>query len=723
MKPDLKKLKSQFVHQHGQSDCGVACLAAIIKHHGGERTLDEIRQQSGTTKTGTSLLGLYQGAKSLGFEAAGLEADGVENLKELDHPAVLHVILEDRLQHYVVYHGFEGDDVVIGDPGRGVERWSKEKLDEIWKSKSLLKLSPNSSFKKAVSRANRYQNLISWVREDIHILLASLFLGILIAIFSLAIAVFSQKLIDVILPTKDMTKLIVGLVLFGFVLLAKNGLGYVRSTFLITQSRDFNNRMISSFFQSLLSLPKSFFDSKKTGDMIARMNDTRRIQATISNLAGNLLIEFLVIITSLTGVFIYSWQVGLMVSVFIPIYVFILWRLNKPIIRAQKDVMAAYAMNESNYVDVITGISEVKSTGSIGLFHKTTTLLYGAFQDQIFKLGKIQIRFSVLTELAGILLLISVISYSSAMVLQDVLLLGSMMAILSLSGSIGPSLARIAIFNIQMQEAKVAFNRMEEFTGLDAEEKEGLQIETIDEITLEKVSFHYPGTLELLKNIDLTISKGKISSLLGESGSGKSTILQLIQRFYEPVAGRVKFNDYELREIDFTSFRSKIGVVPQDIKIFNNYLLFNICLSESEGDYEKVIPWCKEMGFDQFFEKFPNGYMTLLGEEGANISGGQKQLVALARALYKNPDIILIDEGTAAMDRETEKFVMSMLQKIKLSKGILMVTHRVQTAMESDEVYLLEDGSIRDSGDPKELVKGENFLNNHFKELTDSVEF
>ena len=148
MKPNLKTLKSQFVHQHGQSDCGVACLAAIINYHGGERTLDEIRQLSGTTKTGTSLLGLYQGAKSLGFDAAGLEADGIDNLRELESPAILHVILENRLQHYVVYHGFEGDKIIIGDPGRGVELWPKEKLNEVWQSKSLLKLEPNSEFKK-----------------------------------------------------------------------------------------------------------------------------------------------------------------------------------------------------------------------------------------------------------------------------------------------------------------------------------------------------------------------------------------------------------------------------------------------------------------------------------------------------------------------------------------------------------------------------------------------
>ncbi|MEQ9403265.1 MAG: peptidase domain-containing ABC transporter [Cyclobacteriaceae bacterium] len=718
MKFNLKTLRKQFVLQQGQSDCGVACLASIIRYHGGEKTLDEIRRLSGTTKTGTTLLGLYQSAKPLGLKAVGLEADGVENLRELDEPTILHVLLENRLQHYVVFYGFENDKLIIGDPGRGVELWDRKKLEEVWQSKSLLKISTTETFKKSSVRQRKYANLIEWIKEDINILLASLFLGILIAVFSLATAVFSQKLIDVILPTKELVKLTVGLVLFGFVLLAKNGLGYIRSTFLITQSKDFNNRMISSFFESLLDLPKSFFDSKKTGEMIARMNDTRRIQTTVSTLVGNLLIEFLVIITSLAGVFVYSPQVGFVVLVFIPFYVMILWKLNRPIINAQKDTMGAYAMNESNYVDVINGISEIKSTGSMGLFHKVTTLFYGTYQAQIFRLGKIQIKFVVLTETVGILLLLTVISYSSAMVLQDLLQLGSMMAILTLSGSVGPSLAKIAIFNIQMQEAKVAFNRMEEFTGLEPERSDGRHLTLFDKLEIRNLSFNYPGSIRLLEEVDLTIQKGKITSLLGESGSGKSTILQLIQRFYEPVKGEIVIEGEVIESYDLISLRKRIAVVPQDVTIFNNYLLFNIALTDNPKEMEGVVEWCQIMGFDNYFQKFPQGYMTLLGEEGANISGGQKQLVGLARALYRKPSLLLIDEGTSAMDRETEKFVMKTLQKVREEAAVLMVTHKLQTALESDVTYLLEDGRILDSGVPRDLIRGENFLSRNYEELT-----
>jgi ATP-binding cassette subfamily B protein len=700
---NISKLNKKFTLQHGQSDCGPACLSSVINFYGGSVSLDEIRRITGTTKKGTKLLGLFQGAKQLGFDVTGLEAKGIDNLRELDQPAILHVILENRLQHYVILYGFKGDQLMIGDPGKGIGLWSKEQLEQVWQSKSLLKLVPNQDFKKVADQPNKYAQLIHWIKEDINILIASLFLGILIAVFSLATAIFSQKLIDVILPTKEITKLIVGLVLFGFVLLAKAGLSFVRSTFLITQSKDFNNRMIGSFFNSLLRLPKPFFDSKKIGEMIARMNDTRRIQSTVSNLAGNMLIEVLVIVVSLVGVFAYSWQVGFVVFLFLPFYLFILWKLNKPIISAQKEVMSKYALNEGNYIDVISGISEIKSTGTINLFHKSTSLFYQVFQDSIFNLGKVQIKFNFRTEFVGLLMMTSVISFSAYLIITNQLLLGVMMAVLTLAGSIGPSLTRLSLFNVKLQEAKVAFSRMEEFISLETEKTDGEAIEKIDAIELDNLSFNFPGSLHLLNNINLCIRKGKITTLLGESGAGKSTILQLLQRFYKPVSGSILANGLDIENLDLNEYRKKIGVVSQDIKIFNNYLVFNIALSEDPKDLEHVPKWCQEHGFDQFFTKFPQGYMTLLGEEGANISGGQKQLVGLARALYRNPSVMLIDEGTSAMDRNTEQFIINMIQKIKSNMAILMVTHRMKVARQSDYVYVLENGAIAKEGEPNEL--------------------
>ncbi|MEQ8627094.1 peptidase domain-containing ABC transporter [Ekhidna sp.] len=713
----VSKLDKEFVLQHGQSDCGPACIASIIHYHQGEYSLDEIRRVTGTTQTGTKLLGLLQGAKSLHFDANGMQADSIENLKELDDPAILHVVVDNRIQHYVVFYGFDGKDLIIGDPAKGVSLWTVEDLLERWHSKTLLKLSPNQNFEKSQNRKKGFSQILSWVKEDFNILISALFMGIVVSILSLSIAIFSQKLVDVILPSKDYTKLIVGIILFALVLMVKAGLGFVRSSFLNVQSKDFNNRMIQSFFDSLLRLPKPFFDSKKIGEMIARMNDTRRIQTTVSSLVGNLVIEALVVVTSIVGIFIYSWQIGVIVSLFLPIYFLVLWSINTPIIKAQKEVMDKYALNEGNYVDVINGIQEVKATNTVSLFHKSTTAIYALFQESIFNLGKIQIKFNFRTEFVGLLLIVSVIAFSSYLVITGELMLGVMIAVLSLSGSVGPSLSRIALFNIQLQEAKVAFSRMEEFTTLETENTKGISVEKINSLRVSDLSFSYPGSLPILKKIDIEISKGRITTLLGESGTGKSTILQLILRFYSPTNGSISIDGKDIQNLELQAYREKVSVVPQDIKIFNSYLAFNIALSDDPKVLDQVMSWCEKKGFDKYFSKFPQGMMTLLGEEGANISGGQKQLVGLARALYRNPDLLLIDEGTSSLDRKTEAFVIDLLDKHKREMAVFMITHRVETAKRADHIYTIENGVITNSGHHEHLVEYENYYSSLYDHI------
>lgn len=701
----LKKLNSSFVLQHGQSDCGVACLASVIRYHGGEGTLDHIRQKSGTTKTGTTVLGLCHAAGQLRLDAEGLEAGGIDNLHELDQPAILHVTIEDRLWHYVVFYAFDGDKLLIGDPGKGIERWTREQLESVWKSKALLKLTPGKGFKRAEKKASRYKWIKTWIAEDLNILFAAFFLGLLIAVFNLSTAVFIQKLVDVILPEKELGKLVLGLSLFGILLFVKAGLGYMRGNFLITQSREFNNRMIRFFFGSLIRLPQPFFDSKKSGEMIARMNDTRRIQATVSNLAGNLVIEVLVVLTSLVAILVYSWQAGLLVAALAPLFLLIHFRFNQPILDSQKEVMVAYALNESNYIDMINGIREIKATSSQSLFKRITFGFYEKFQEMIFGLGKVQVSFSMFIELATIVLMLSVIGFSSHLYFQGVMELGVLIAIFSLASSVGPSLTKITLFNFQVQEAKVAFERMQEFTGISPEPEEGTNIagQKFERLTVENLSFHYPGSLDLLKEVSLEVKKGEMRALLGESGEGKSTLIHLLQRFYTPRTGSILLDGCDIYGFQPDGYRQQVAAVSQETKLFNQSLIFNIALSDNEKEYEGLIRWCEASGFGTYFRKFPQGYLTLLGEEGANISGGQKQLVALARALYRKPSVLLIDEGTSAMDKKTEQFILDMIQHIKKEKAILMVTHRIKVAQQSDYIYVLENGEIVREGTPVEL--------------------
>jgi ATP-binding cassette subfamily B protein len=517
----------------------------------------------------------------------------------------------------------------------------------------------------------------------------------------LSTAYFSQKLIDDFLPNHKTNKLLLGLGLLFFILLAKSGMSYVRTLLLLRQSKDFNSRVANSFYQNLMYLPKSFFDNRKTGDLIARMNDTRRIQTTIVQLTGVVFIDVFVVLISLIFVFIYSWVLGVVCLFALPLFGVLIYFFSKPIAQKQKEVMSNYARNESNYIDTINGIDVIKAYNKEDYFSRITQFTYDIFQNSILSLGKLGNKYNTLGEVLNTVLLLGLMGLASWMVLEKQLKLGEMMAVITIAGGIIGSVARLANTNIQIQEAKVAFNRMFEFTDLlpenlvkevDNQAHIASEIGSDNSLIIKNLSFRFAGRSELLKNVNVKMEKGKVTALLGEIGSGKSILLGILQRFYEIENGQISIDNHSIFDIHLAKWRGKLGVVEQDIKIFNGFLVENIILGNLAEEAENAISFCKEHGFDDYFSKMPQSYMTVVGEEGINLSGGQKQLIALARALYKTPQILLLDEPTAAMDKETEYFVMNLLQKIKKDMMILMVSHRESIENLADYVYYLENG-------------------------------
>lgn len=718
MNVNIEYIKKTFTKQLDQSDCGVACLASVIKYYGGSASLEKLREESGTSKQGTTLLGLYQACPVLNLKAEALEAEGLHNFKEVEFPVILHILIDNKLQHYVVCYGQKGGDYIIGDPGKGIVHYTATELEEVWQSKTLLTLQPTKNFVKVErTKLDKRKWLKNLIEEDLPLLMIALVIGVIITILAMTTAIFSQRLIDDILPAKDGQRLVLGLALLVILLLARSGMSYIRSLFLIRQSKELNIRMIKGFYNALLYLPKSFFDSRKTGELMARMNDTRRIQSAISYVAGNVVIDALIIIVSLVFVHVYAWQVGLVVLGALPFYALIIWRFNSKIISGQKEVMQHHAYNESNYIDTIQGISTIKTMNKQPLFSTITQNIYAGFQQKIFNLGKVGISYSWVSEVTGVLVLASVFGYASYLVLQDVLQLGEMVAVLSMAGGIMPAATRLAVANIQIKEAVVAFNRMYEFASITPEYAKEDVIDTSNKfkefksISVNNLSFRFKGRKRLLHNIHFTLKKGEMIALLGESGCGKSTLLQILQKFYPPEEGKITVNrtiDWEA--ISHINWREKLGVVPQDIKIFSGSLLDNICLGDVTKEAAQIIEFCKNYGFASYFEQFPQTYLTLLGEDGLNLSGGQKQLVALARALYAKPQFLLLDEPTAAMDRNMEQFVLNLLKKLRDEMGIILVTHRPKPANSADRIYIIEDGNVAANGTPNELRLTQNLF-------------
>ncbi len=696
-----KRATKTFTLQHGQSDCGAACLASVIKYHGGSQTIEKIKEFSGASVEGVSLLGLLQAAEQLGFDAEGLMAESVENLYDLGNPVILHVTIENILSHFVVFYGFKSNKAIIGDPAKGVSIYSKDELNEIWKSKTLLNLIPNPHFlKKGKVNSDKKRWIVELIKDDIHMLSIALFLGILISSLSLSSAIFSQNLIDDILPGNNTRKLVVSLSLFVVILIVRSAVSYLRGLFVIRQSKNFNERIIDQFYHRLLRLPKYFFDTRKIGELIARMNDTRRIQSVITFIAGNIVIDSLILIISLGFLFTYSMTLGNVLILSIVFFGLLIKTFHKKIILSQNEVMQSYALSESQYVDAIQGISTIKVNNKEEFFDRLNKRSYSNFQKRIFDLGILHNQFNFLTEILSTVFIIAVFAVASFMVLQKSLLIGEMIAIVSIASGLVPSLNRLVLANIQIQEARVAFDRMYEFASAlpEGNLEEGFEISDSGTFNLkvENLSFRFPGQKLLFTDISFSLKDREMVALLGESGSGKSTLIQILQKFYNPDGGSMELNGMPLNTISTAAWRDTLGVVPQDVKIFNGSLLYNIALSDDADDLAGVLKFCKALGFDTYFDKFPNRYLTILGEDGINLSGGQKQLVALARSLYKKPKLLILDEATSAMDRHTEGFILNLLSKFRKEISIILVTHKIESARLADRIFYLDNGVLKE---------------------------
>jgi len=694
-----QKLPRKFVLQQDQHDCGVACLRNILSYYKAELSLEKLREWSGTGIQGTTLLGLHQAAGLAGFMAAGAEAGSMADLKEVQHPCILPVTINGSMLHYVVYYPEQNTkNFLIGDPAIGLIRVEAPQLEKIWVTRTVLLLEPGDRLSRwQQQRHNQLGWLWQMLKEDVHLLYAAAVLGVVCCVLNLSTAVFSQRLVDHILPGKRRTELLAGIAALGLLLVIKSLLSRVRQFLLIRQGYGFNTRLTSSFYRSVLHLDKFFFDNRKTGDLIARLNDTLRIQQAVSYILGEMSIQCLVLTATLCLLFVYSWPIGVFCLLMLPVIFGIVKYFERWIIREQRSVMIAQARNESNYVDSIRGIQTIKVMNRENLFAGIAKDIFTAFQGSVWQLGKVRVRFTSVLEIATAAMGLAIITWGALDTLNGALRIGQMIAILQLSGMFVQTAVLAALTNLQVQEAVVAMDRMYEFTMQEPEYEAGAGAgktppDEFRRLSMQQVGFRFPGKRLLLKNISLEVEKGEIIAIAGESGQGKSTLLQILQKFYPAEGGLMKVNDQDFRSVDTVRWRKIVGVVPQEIAVFSGSLLANICLDLSPEHADRVPQFCKALGFDRYFEAFPQGYATILGEGGVALSGGQRQLLALARCLYANPRLILLDEPTAAMDTATEQFVIGVLRDYRQVAGMLVISHKDSLTAIADRVYLLEKG-------------------------------
>ncbi|MBK1897170.1 peptidase domain-containing ABC transporter [Chryseobacterium paridis] len=692
-----KIIKKTFSLQKDLTDCGVGCLQSLVRYYGGAISLETLREKSGTTKAGTTLLGLHQCANSIGFDAEGCQAD-LNALIEHKKPVILHIIIDQKLEHYVICYSYNHDGnhlFLIGDPAKGLEHWTKEYLEEVWKSKACLILQPNDQFqKRKQTNTEKKKWLKSLVKEDKEVIYTIIFLGVIFTLLGMTMSIFSQKLIDDILPKNKTSVLLLNILFLGLLLFAKVIIHTLRELYIIKQNQSFNKRINNKFYASLLHLPKLFFDSRKIGDFVARLNDTQRIQTVIKQLITNTAVDVLGILIAIIFLFFYSWKLALVCLVFSPLIFYLIFRFNKKIIDAQRAVMQSYSTNEANYIDSIRGIEVIKGFSKQDVFIRRNETIFGLFQIKIFELGKLNLTISMYSGIILVFFLLFIVIFSSYQVLNNTIKVGELIAILGISSSLLSSITNLALIFIPIQEAKVAFERMFEYSSLEKEKTDGLEITDILDINLKNIDFRFNGRSKLLNQISFFLQKGKITCLLGESGNGKTTLTEILQKNYLPENGEIIVNkNIHLKDISIISWRSLTAVVPQNVQLFNGNVLENIILDKQVNELK--LQELLSLGFDRFIVSLPQGFSTVVGEEGVNLSGGQKQLLGWMRALYHNPQFLILDEPTSSLDQENKKFIQDLIQKLKSEKMIFIISHYVNEIKEiSDEILFIKNKQI-----------------------------
>ncbi|WP_337039166.1 peptidase domain-containing ABC transporter [Elizabethkingia anophelis] len=691
-----KHLAKTFTLQKDQTDCGVGCLLSLIRYYGGNDTLENLRGKSGTSKQGTTLLGLYQAANSIGFDAEGCEAD-INALVEHGEPVILHVVMDEKDEHYVVCYYYKNNQFCIGDPSRGIIYWNKEELEQHWKTKTCLTLKPNGDFVK-IEYANKAKKdwLISLLKKDQEAIYTIIVLGVLLTLLGMSMSIFSQKLIDDILPQRKLKVLMLSIAFLGFLLFARVAIQALRDLYIIKQSKSFNERINYSFFASLLHLPKIFFDTRKIGDFVARLNDTQRIQNVIKQLITATTVDILGVFISVGFLFFYSWKLAVISLVLSPVIFYIIFSFNKRIIESQQNVMQAYSQNEANYIDSIRGIEVIKNFSRQDLFLKRNQNIFGFFQSKIYELGRLNLRISLTSGFILVAFLLLILVFSSYYVLNNEIKIGELMAIIGISSSLLTSITNLALVSIPIQEAKVAFDRMFEYSSIKPETLDGIVLDEINSINIQGVDFRYNGRSKLLEDVSFVLEKGKITTLLGESGNGKTTLAEILQKNYNPEAGNIIINgEYNLQNVSLSSWRDLIGIVPQNIQLFNGSVAQNIVLDERVNE-ERLNHLVSDFGFGKFISSLTQGWGTLVGEEGINLSGGQRQLLGWMRALYHNPEFLILDEPTSSLDKESRKFIYKLINDLKSTKVIFIISHYIEDLQDiSDHILLLENKTLR----------------------------
>lgn len=711
-----------FSKQYDSMDCGLACLKMIATFYGRTYSLERLRQQCGTSREGVSLLAVSKTAESLGFRSVGGKFTFIQLRNTIPLPCIVHW----HQNHFIVVCKIKKRGkrtfVYVADPGKGLLRYSEDDFCEGWisiRSQGINKgvaliLQPTPVFydhHDENKKRTRFGFLSSYFlpyRKLFVQLLLGLLLGSLLQLF---FPFLTQAIVDTGIANQNIG--FIYLILFGqlMLLLGRTSVEFIRRWILLHISARINISLISDFFIKLMKLPMSFFDSKLLGDLLQRMEDHNRVERFLTAQTLNLFFSLFNLLTFCIVLLIYNKLIFLVFFVGTLFYVvWITFFLRKRRVLDYR-YFEQQGINRSKVYQLINGMQEIKLQGC----EQRKRWEWEDVQADLFKINLSGLSLQQIQEAGGIFfnelknIVITILAATS--VIHGQLTLGMMLSIQYIIGQLNGPVEQMISFIYQWQDVSISLERINEIHKKENEEDihigNTVPLETLEEIRIDNLSFQYEkyNSIKALSNINLFIPKGKVTAIVGASGSGKTTLIKLLLGYYEPTEGSIKVMGQSLSSLDIRWWRHHCGVVMQDGYIFSESIARNIAATDDDIDTARLLEAVSIANIKEHIEKLPLGYNTIIGQEGQGLSQGQKQRILIARAIYRNPELIFLDEATNALDANNERFIIEALDRFFHGKTVVIVAHRLSTVKNADQIIVLDKGMIVETGNHETLTR------------------
>lgn len=714
-----------YCHQEDAMDCGPASLRMVALHYGKEYSLATLRERCFITREGVSMQGISDAAESIGMRTVGVRVTFRQLADDVPLPCILHW----NQCHFVVCYKIKNrrkdqSDIYIADPACGKAKYKKEEFLKCWLSTVrngepqglALLLEPGPEFGRMEDeRRSGRRDMVSFLRyflpyrRQLWLLLLTL---LVTSAIQLLFPFITQGMVDVGIANRDLGFITVLLIAQIMLLAMQTFIGFLRSWMMLQMNARVDIAMISDFLMKLMRLPIKFFDTKKTGDIMQRIGDHGRIKQFLMGSSLNIVFSLFNFVV-FASILAYYHPVILIIFL-IGNSCYVAWVLSFMHRRRLLDIRRfnQSAAEQSNIVQLIQGMQEIKLNNC----EQEKRWEWERIQMRLFRINIKSLRLGQLQQVGQLcfsqLTNIIITFIAARAVVEGKMSLGQMMSLTYIIGQVSAPIADFIGFAQQFQDARISMERLNEVHQLKGEDcsshsdSDGQNITICGDIVLHDVSFSYSGAPRgyALENVSLVVPEGRVTAVVGASGSGKTTLIKLLQGFYPPLQGEITVGSKQLCGISPRQWRSQTGSVLQDGFIFSDTIARNIAVT-GEIDNQRLHHAAEMACIHDYIASLPLGYHTKIGMEGNGLSQGQRQRILIARAVYKNPDYIFLDEATNALDANNERAILNNLHEFYKGKTVVVAAHRLSTVTAADNIVVLERGRVVEQGTHRQLVE------------------